>query len=100
VVDIRIEEDYPEYYNSNDSKIFHSTIKFLNEEKFIRYEKAVYGGYISVVLTSKGLAALRLPMSDILDDKETIGSKIKSIVNEGSKEGIKTLIRILISNGF
>jgi len=100
VVDIRIEEDYPEYDNSNDSKIFHSTIKFLNEEKFIRYEKAVYGGYIGVVLTSKGLAALRLPMPDILDDKETIGSKIKSILNEGSKEGIKTLIRVLISNGF
>jgi hypothetical protein len=94
--DIEI-NDYPEYDNSDDSKIFNSTIRFLNDENFIRYEKSVYGGYIGVVLTSKGLTKLTSAIPDILDDKETIGSKIKSILNEGNKEAIRTLIRVFIT---
>ncbi|MGZ8225049.1 MAG: hypothetical protein ACXWT3_00230 [Methylococcaceae bacterium] len=58
-IDIKI-SNFPEYDNVEDRKIFHATVDFLNSEGFLKYTNVVYGGYVSVVLTSKGLAVLNL----------------------------------------
>ncbi len=88
--------DYGHYDNEDNSSLFFSTIEFLNDEKFIRYDSDIYGGYMGVILTSKGLAILNSTLPEITDDKETVGNKIINAVNENSKELIKKLINKFI----
>jgi hypothetical protein len=88
--------DYAHYDNEDNSGLFFATIEFLNDEKFIRYDSDIYGGYMGVILTSKGLAILNSTQPEIIDDKETIGHKITHAVNENSNDLIKTLINTLL----
>lgn len=85
--------DYPHYDNQENNTIFFATIDFLNEENFIRYQKKVYGGYLGVVLTSKGFTVLNSPLPKAITGNKTIGSKLKDIVKTGKDESIKILIR-------
>lgn len=87
--------DYLNYDNPENSELFFSTIEFLTDEKFIRYDSDVYGGYMGVVLTSKGLAVLNKSFDD-----ELLGVKIKSAVNEHNLVSISALIKVLVSNSF
>ena len=85
--------NFHHYDNQENSVIFFSTIDFLNEENFIRYQKKVYGGYVGVVLTSKGFTVLNSPPPEKISKNETLGSKIKDILKTGKDESIKILIR-------
>ena len=90
--------DYSHYDNEDNSGLFLSTIEFLSDEKFIRYDSDIYGGYMGVILTSKGLAILNSTLPEMIDDKETIGHKITHAVNENSTDLIKTLINTFITS--
>ena len=52
-LDLRI-SDFEEFNKKDTSAIFFDTVRFLESEGHIRYNKSVYGGFIGVVLTSRG----------------------------------------------
>lgn len=83
--------DYLEYDHPENSELFFSTIEFLKDEGFIRYDSDIYGGYMGVVLTSKGLAIL-----NAVEDDESIGRKMVVAVDEGNKEAISQWVNVFI----
>lgn len=84
-------EDFSEFITEEDRDIFFSTMRFLEKEGFIRYENAVYRGYISVTLTAKGLVILNSTPKSI-DSTESLGSKITVAVKSGAQEMMKAVI--------
>ena len=89
--------DYLEYDNPENSELFFSTIEFLKDEGFIRYDSDIYGGYMGVVLTSKGLAGLNGVVSE-LDDDKTIGQLIKLAIEGNNEASIRMLVSVFIGN--
>lgn len=69
-----------------------STMKFLEQEGFIRYKsQRLSGAYNDVSLTMKGLQILNnIPES--LKEKKTIASHLKSVFKEGSKSAMRSAI--------
>ena len=85
-------KDFFEFNTEEDSYIFYSTVNFLEKEKLIRYQDAVYGGYIGVTLTARGLAILNSTPKSMVSS-ESIGSKIIAAVKSGAQEMMKASIR-------
>jgi hypothetical protein len=85
---------------ADDNKLrnYGDTILFLESERFIRYEShklnEVFDG---VTLTSKGLTVLNY-VPDVLKEKTPLGTKLLSVVQEGSKEGIRTVVEQVIKS--
>ena len=85
---------------ADDNKLrnYGDTILFLESEGFIRYEShklnEVFDG---VTLTSKGLTVLNY-VPDVLKEKTPLGAKLLSVVQEGSKEGIRTVVEQVIKS--
>ncbi len=79
--------------------IYRDTIRFLNDEGFLRYESWSAGSTIyfeSVSLTAKGLAVLNT-VPDVLKEKTTLGEKLRNSLRSGSSEALKTLVNQIIS---
>jgi hypothetical protein len=69
---------------------------FLEREGFIRYEGRVSNdSFNNVTLTSKGLAVLN-ETPDALKEKTPLGAKLMSVVREGSREVIRTVVQQII----
>ena len=85
---------------ADDNKLrnYGDTILFLESEGFILYEynklNEVFDG---VTLTSKGLTVLNY-VPDVLKEKTPLGAKLLSVVQEGSKEGIRTVVEQVIKS--
>ena len=78
--------------NEEISKIYFATIRFLEQERFIHCKKAVYGGFVGVVLTAKGLSVLNIT-PDSIKKKETIANRISNALKTGSKEAVRVVIQ-------
>jgi len=82
-------EDFDSLNNENTSDIFFSTLEFLKNEGFIRFDRQIYGGFIGVVLTGKGLDILNsTPVS--ISKAGNVASLIKDSIKNGSKEAINS----------
>lgn len=88
-------DNLPQYIDEESRDNYFATIRFLERERFIRYEKAVYGGFIGVVLTTKGLAVLNVT-PDAIKEKETIAKRISNALKNGSKEAVRLVIQEVI----
>ena len=91
-------EDFSEFNSEEKSDIFFSTVRFLEKEEYIRISHQVYGGFMAVVLTAKGLSLLNLT-PDSLDPKNTFQSRIKSGLKNGSEAFVSETIKRLLSEG-
>lgn len=92
--DIEI-NSFPQYNNPEDIEIFFASIDFLDSEGFLKCREKVYGGYLGVVLTSKGFTVLN-STPEAIGSKETLGEKVKNVLKIGKDEGIKSVIREII----
>lgn len=84
--------DFKNYDNEEHNKIFFSTIRFLEREGFIHYSQAVYGGFVGVVLTTKGFAILNSTPATI-EENEPLGVRIGKAVKSGAQELITGVIQ-------
>lgn len=75
-----------------------STIRWLNEEKYIRLQGYSNGLCLGVTLTQKGLAVLNAT-PDSLHPGETMGTKIKSALAEGSKGLVSKVVEQALDIG-
>lgn len=87
--------------NSNaDSDFFHilySTVKFLEQEGFLRYKQEAGGALFTFcILSIKGLSILNAVPDALEDKKKTLGEKIGDAVKFGSGETVKSLIASVI----
>ncbi len=91
---LRIElEEFPDDEAMN---IYYYTVKFLQKEGFITYEKEGPGPYFQgVVLTSKGLKALKRVPESIKEERPFVMA-LKSVLKEGSKVLLSKLIEELL----
>jgi hypothetical protein len=81
---------------------FEATLHYLNEEGYIRLDLPIVDGYVrNIRLSDKGLAALHKPINLDHAARETVGDKIyhyaQSGMTDAAREGLRQLIRILIS---
>lgn len=81
---------------AENSEIFFSTLKFLNDEGYVSYSTQIYGGFLAVRLTSKGLALLNSTPSSI-SKTESLISVFKDAVKDGTSQSYKTCIKELTS---
>lgn len=82
--------------DQNKEQTYGDTIIFLEREGFLRYETRVGNEhYNDVSLTAKGLAILNsVPAS--LQEKEPLGCRLTSVLKDGSKELIRTIVEQII----
>jgi hypothetical protein len=86
--------EYPELDNSENSKVFFDTIKFLKDEDFIQYSEQVYGGFISISLSNKGLSVLgTIPTS--ISKTESLIQLFKEAFKKGSSESYSMAVKEL-----
>lgn len=91
-------EDFDHLNNKKDADIFFSSIEFLKNENYIRFDRKIYGGFKGVVLTGKGLDILNsTPVS--ISKSMNVASLIKDCIKNGSKEAIKTASNEIIKLG-
>jgi hypothetical protein len=82
----------------NKLRNYGDTIIFLESEGFIRYEsRALNETFNGVALTSKGLTILNA-VPDTLQEKTPLGTKLISVVREGSKEVIRMVVEQVIKS--
>lgn len=93
-VKIIVSED--EFPDEEAFNIYVFTIKWLQKEGFIRYEKEGLGGvFTGICLSSKGLKALKkYPVS--LNEEKPVGSLLKEALKEGSKVMINKLLEEIL----
>lgn len=89
-------EDFSELNTKENSEIFFSTIRFYINEGFIRCEKQFYGGFSSIVLTSKGFSILNATPPEIFSLKSNIGAELKTAIAAGKTAVISTLVSEII----
>ena len=89
-------EDFPELNTKENSEIFFSTVRFYIDEGFIRCEKQFYGGFSSIVLTSKGFSILNATPPENFSLKSNIGAELKAAVAAGKTTVITTLVSEII----
>jgi hypothetical protein len=76
-------EEFPALKTIENSDVFFNTFKFLSNENYIKFQHQVYGGFIGVTLTSKGLSVLNaIPVSL----KEPLSQSLKNALKKGSEE--------------
>ena len=91
-------EDYDYLNNVDDSDIFFSSIRFLQEENYIRVKHPFGGGFSGVCLTAKGLDVLNSkPIS--ISKSGNVAALIQDSLKSGSKEAIKSAINEVIKVG-
>jgi hypothetical protein len=80
---------------------FHYTVSFLASENFLKYEGASDEGLFfgEVILTLKGLKVLR-SVPDVLEEKQSLGQKVTSLVKGGTKEISKEALKAIINQIF
>jgi len=84
------------YLDSNErNSIFYSSIRFLEQERFVTYSKDIYGGFLKVALTSKSLKLLGEP--DTLSKSKTLYSRIKETIEIGTSEAYGLLVKEIIN---
>lgn len=94
-IEINIEcSNFVEFNTEEKSEVFFSTIHFLKRENFIVFYNSVYGGFIGVVLTTKGLGLLQAVPKSL---KEPFFSQIKKAIKSGSNQLISEVIKQFIS---
>ncbi len=81
-----------------NSDIFYDTFKFLSNENYINFQRQVYGGFIGVTLTSKGLSVLNA-VPDSLKEKEAFSLSLKNALKNGSEEVLADTMKKLIAFG-
>jgi len=92
--------EYQELDNSENSSIFFDTIKFLRKEKFIRYSEQVYGQFVSVSLTNKGLNILGLTPTSISKTESLVQVFKEALKNRSSEScsvAVKELTKLAIT---
>lgn len=95
--DIRL-EDFECLNNEENLAIFFSSIKFLKREGFINYSNTVYGGFMSVTLTAKGLTVLNSSPKS-LETKEPLGKRLSSALQNSGPEILKVTVSEIIKLG-
>jgi DNA-binding PadR family transcriptional regulator len=94
--EVTLRLDIEEFPDDEAMNIYYYTVKFLAREGFITYEKEGVGPFFQgVVLTPKGLKALKKIPSSLQEEKPII-SAIKSALKEGSKVLLGKLIEELL----
>ncbi|MGC1951617.1 MAG: hypothetical protein WA970_03345 [Gammaproteobacteria bacterium] len=91
--DIMITE-YRDLDTVENSAIFFSTIKFLEKEGYISHSDQIYGGFLAVCLTLKGLAVLNSKPASI-SKSETLINKFRRAIKVGTAESYSTCIKEL-----
>jgi hypothetical protein len=86
--------NFVEFDAEDKSEVFFSTMRFLKKENFIIFSEQVYGGFIGVVLTTKGLGLLQAVPKSL---KEPFFSQIKKAIKSGSNLLISEVIKQFIS---
>jgi len=89
-------EDFPELNTIENNEIFFSTIRFYINEGFIRCEKQIYGGFVDIVLTSKGFSILNAKPPENFSLKSNIGAELKTAVAAGKTTVVSTLVSEII----
>lgn len=84
------ENDFPDFNFSSD--LFRSTITFYEDEKFLRYKKDYYGGYIGVVLTSKGFSVLNAAPPEQFASKSNFADALKGAIKTGKEAVINSIV--------
>lgn len=90
--------DFPDLNNANDSDVFFSTVQFLKNEHYIKYQNKYYGGFSGVTLTSKGLSILNATPA-ILNKKEPLSQLIKNALINGSEAIISDTMKKVFAFG-
>ena len=91
-------EDFQAFNTIENSDVFYDTFKFLSNENYIKFQHQVYGGFIDVTLTSKGLSVLNaIPGS--LKEKETLSQSLKHALKNGSEEVLSDTMKKLFAFG-
>lgn len=76
-------------------KYFFQPLIFFDSEGFLKCKEKVYGGYLGVVLTSRGFMVLN-STPEAISGKETLGENVKNVLKTGKDEGIKAIIREIV----
>lgn len=71
-------------------------LRFYINESFIRCEKQFYGGFSSIVLTSKGFSILNATPPENFSLKSNIGAELKVAIAAGKTTVITTLVSEII----
>jgi len=90
--------NFPALNTIENSNVFYDTIKFLSNENYIKFQHQVYGGFIDVTLTSKGLSVLNA-IPDSLKEKEAISQSLKNALKNGSEEVLADTMKKLFAFG-
>jgi len=91
-------EDFPALNTIENSDVFYDTFKFLSNENYINFQHQIYGGFIDVMLTAKGLSVLNA-VPDSLKEKETFSLFLKNALKNGSEEGLAVTMKKLFDFG-
>jgi len=91
-------EDFPSFNTVENSDIFYDTFKFLSNENYINFQHQVYGGFIGVTLTSKGLCVLNA-VPDSLKEKKSFSLSLKNALKNGSEEVLADTMKKLFAFG-
>jgi hypothetical protein len=84
------------YLASEENRdVFFDSIAFLKDENIIGFSTQVYGGFLSVSLTGKGLALLNSTPSS-LSKSITLANRLKDAVESGSREIYSTVLKELL----
>jgi hypothetical protein len=88
--------DLIEGADANKLRNYGDTILFLTNEGFIRWDtRSSNESFNHVTLTSKGLTVLNIE-PNALQEKISLGTKLMSVVREGSKEVMRTVVQQVI----
>lgn len=91
-------EDFPSFNTVENSDVFYDTFKFLSNENYINFQHQVYGGFIGVTLTSKGLCVLNA-VPDSLKEKKSFSLSLKNALKNGSEEVLADTMKKLFAFG-
>ncbi|MDQ6769834.1 MAG: hypothetical protein M3Z54_07600 [Gemmatimonadota bacterium] len=92
-------EEFAGNENTLEQRLYFDTIKFLEQEGYLRIGRYLTGLHIAgVVLTQRGLALLGERLS-ALQSTVTFGDRIREITKSGAKELLIPVIKELLIRG-
>lgn len=75
--------------------VFSGSIDFLKKEHIIDFREQVYGGFVGVSLTGKGLNLLNSTPSSISKSK-TLGNQVSDAIKRGTVEAYNSIFKELL----
>jgi hypothetical protein len=87
-------EDYEEFDSEEKQQVFFGTILFLTKENYIANTAQIFGGFLGVSLTSKGLTLLNEKPAAV-SKSDSLVELFKDALKDGTAESFKTCVAVL-----